>query len=279
MSTIDTLLQKQIQHDVVMALEEDIGSGDISAQIIAKEHSSTAHLITCQDMILCGSLWFEGAFKKLAPDIVVKWQFNDGDMVRANTTLCSIEGNSRAILSAERTALNFLQTLSATATITSRYVAKIKNYKAKILDTRKTIPGFRLAQKYAVSIGGGQNHRLGLFDAFLLKENHIKASGDIKSAVSAARDLKPNSKIEIEVENLFELKQALTTEVEQILLDNFSFKDIKSAVALVSGKTKLEASGNVSLKNIEDYAKTGVDYISVGALTKNIMAVDLSLRL
>jgi len=278
-SDIFKLIQKQAQLDVRQALQEDIGSGDISAKILPEKQTSKASLITRQDMILCGVMWFDAAFKNLDPNITIDWQFAEGDLVKAKSVLCTIKGSTRAILSAERVALNFLQTLSATASKTYEYVNLIKNYPANILDTRKTIPGLRLAQKYAVRVGGGHNHRLGLFDAFLIKENHIKAAGGIKQAILAARALKKNAKIEVEVENLSELNQALAAGVDQVLLDNFSLADIKQAVIMADGKTKLEVSGNVSLKNLKSYARTGVDYISIGALTKNIQAIDLSLRI
>lgn len=272
-------LDKQIELDVSQALQEDLGEGDVSAQIIDKSQTSTAKLVTREDIILCGTSWFERAFNQLNQNININWQFADGDKVLAEQVICTIQGNTRAILSAERVAMNFLQTLSATASETHKYVSKIERYQTQILDTRKTIPGLRLAQKYAVKIGGGINHRMGLYDAFLLKENHIGAAGGVSQAILAARKLKINKKIQVEVETLKELEQALAVKPDQILLDNFSLTEIKQAVVAAKDKVVLEVSGNVDITNVESYAKAGVDYISIGALTKNIQAVDLSLRI
>lgn len=271
-----------VTQTVARALAEDVGSGDLTAQLIPAERVSRASVITREDAVLCGSAWFDEVFRQLEPRARVVWAASDGDRIRADQVLCTLEGSSRALLTGERTALNFLQSLSGTATVTRRYVDAVSGTKCRILDTRKTVPGLRLAQKYAVSCGGGTNHRIGLFDAILVKENHIAAAGSIASAVDAARRLNAKVLLEVEVENLAELQQALDARVERILLDNFSLDDMRTAVQLarrhVHAKTELEASGNMTLEILPDVAATGVDFVSVGGLTKHVRAVDLSMR-
>ena len=268
-----------IHHAVSYALEEDIRSGDITAQLIPEETMATATIITREDMVLCGGEWVDESFHQLDPSISLAWKIKDGTAVSANQILVTIQGSARALLTAERTAMNFLQTLSATATITRQYVEQIADSPAKILDTRKTIPGMRDAQKYAVHCGGGTNHRMGLYDAFLIKENHIAACGSIKGAVERAREISKGANVEVEVESIDELNEALTAGSDIIMLDNFSLQQMRDAVSLNNGRAVLEVSGNVSLDQLKDIADTGVDYISVGALTKHVLAIDLSMRL
>lgn len=275
-------ITKQVQ----AALDEDLGTNtasefantDVTANLIAESKQATAKLICRERAILCGKEWVNTAFSLLDSNIKVSWHFNDGDEINSNDVICDISGNARAILTAERTALNFLQTLSATATETHRYAAAISHTHCKILDTRKTIPGLRLAQKYAVQCGGGVNHRVGLYDMVLIKENHIHAAGSIAAAVNNARDEFTTLKIEVEVENLDELQQAIDANVDRILLDNMSIEMLKDAVALNAGNIDLEASGNVTLDTISTIAETGVDYISTGAISKHVRAIDFSLR-
>lgn len=268
----------EIKIQVQQALKEDIGSGDVTAELIPAEKHATAQLICREKAILCGCDWFETTFMILNPDIDIQWFFKECQQVNANDIICEIKGNARHILTAERTALNFLQTLSATASQTFLYADAIKETNCKILDTRKTIPGLRLAQKYAVSCGGGVNHRVGLYDMVLIKENHILAAGSITAAVTTARQQSPGLKIEVEVENLAELEEAIKNNVDRVLLDNMDVTTLKQAVALTNHRTALEASGNITLDNILSIAKTGVDFISTGAITKNINAIDFSLR-
>ena len=281
-------LKKQIQQDIQKAIFEDLhtndGSGDITAQLIPVEQNSTATLINRENMILCGSQWFIAVFKAIDANIEIKFNFKDGDLIAANNVICNISGNTRSILSAERAALNFLQTLSATSTVTRKFIDALDNKNITILDTRKTIPGLRIAQKYAAKIGGAKNHRIGLYDAYLIKENHIIACGSITNAINMANKFNPNIPVEVEVESLDELKEALETNCAQILLDNFNLEKIQLAVNIRNSKpeyknTKLEVSGNVDLHNINNYKNCGADYISIGSLTKNIQAIDLSLRL
>ena len=267
-----------IKIQVQQALKEDMGSGDVTAALIPAEKSATAQLICREKAILCGCNWFEMAFMVLNPEIQVQWFFKESQQINENDIVCEIKGNARHILTAERTALNFLQTLSATASQTFLYANAIKETTCKILDTRKTIPGLRLAQKYAVTCGGGVNHRIGLYDMVLIKENHILAAGSITAAVSIARQQSPGLKIEVEVENLAELEEAIKNKVDRVLLDNMDVTTLKQAVSLTNHRTALEASGNITLDNILSIAKTGVDYISTGAITKNINAIDFSLR-
>lgn len=267
-----------IEDSVNLALQEDIGHEDVTSRMIPEDDFSFATVISREPAIICGVDWFDEVFAQLDPEIYIEWNVDDGDAVEANQPLCTLSGSTRALLSGERTALNFLQTLSSTATISRNYADAVKGTQARVLDTRKTIPGLRLAQKYAVSCGGCDNHRIGLFDAILIKENHVLGAGGIAQAIEAARFNSPELAIEIEVENLDELKQALDCGVERVLLDNFSIKELKQAVAINDHKALLEASGNVTLDNIKKIAKTGVDYISTGALTKDIKAIDLSMR-
>ncbi len=267
-----------IQSQVKLALLEDIGHQDLTADLIPADTQANARLICREDGVLCGSDWVNAVFQQLDPAIKIHWQKLDAERLSANDVICEISGAARHILTAERTALNFLQTLSATASLTRRYADELNGLPVALLDTRKTLPGFRMAQKYAVRCGGGVNHRFGLFDAILIKENHILAAGSIKAAVIQARTLHPNISVEVEVENLDELKQALNAQADIILLDNFTLTDLKQAVDLNQGPAKLEASGGISLNNIRKIAETGVDRISVGALTKDIKALDLSLR-
>ncbi len=272
-----------IASTVAIALTEDIGSGDVTAQLIDETQQSTATLLCRETGILCGVEWFNQSFLQLDKLIDIQWYFNDGDSVAANDILCTLKGNTRSLLTGERTALNFLQTLSGTASESHYYANIIGSTKTKILDTRKTIPGLRLAQKYAVTCGGGHNHRIGLYDAILIKENHIIASGSIKTATTIMRKLHPTLSIETEVESLDELQQALDASVDRVLLDNFTTEQLKQAVELndLKGKNKieLEASGGVTDKTILAIAETGVNFISVGAITKHVKALDLSLRI
>jgi nicotinate-nucleotide pyrophosphorylase (carboxylating) len=272
--------QQDIRNDVTRALAEDIGSGDVTAALLPAAAVATARVITREDAVLCGQAWFDACFHALDPACAIDWRARDGTSVSAGQTLCSIRGNARAVLSAERCALNFLQSLSGTATVTARHVDAVRGTRAVILDTRKTIPGMRLAQKYAVRCGGGENHRIGLFDAVLIKENHIAAAGSLTAAVRAARAQNPQLFVEVEVENFAELEEALGgAPVNRIMLDEFSLDDMRRAVALVGGRVALEASGGVDLAGLRAVAETGVDYISIGALTKHVRAIDLSLRI
>jgi len=262
---------------ITLALQEDIGSGDLTAKLIPKASYSEAAIISRQKAIICGIDLVSAIFAKLDAKIKINWLVKDGELVSKKQCLCKLEGPTRSLLTGERTALNFLQLLSGTASLTQQYVNKIKHTNVKLLDTRKTIPGMRLAQKYAVKCGGGHNHRLGLYDAILIKENHIAACGSIAQAVEQARKLYPKNTIEVEVSNLKEFTEAQTTSANIIMLDNFTLKNIKLAVKAKTSKAKLEVSGGVDLSNIAAFAKTGIDYISVGAITKNVMPVDLSM--
>ncbi len=267
-----------IEETVNNALQEDIGSGDVTAKLISEDDFSLATVICRESAVICGIDWFEEVFAQLDPQVFIEWDVNDGDCVEAGQNICSLSGSTRALLSGERAALNFLQTLSSTASKAAEYVKAVDGTGVKILDTRKTIPGLRLAQKYAVSCGGAHNHRIGLYDAILIKENHIIAAGGIAEAVEAARFNSPELMIEVEVENLDELQQALDARVNRIMLDNFSLELLREAVSITQKKTELEASGNVTLSSIRAIAETGVDYISTGAITKDISAIDLSMR-
>ena len=264
--------------EIAAYLAEDLGSGDITAAIIPESTQATARVVTRETMVLCGQAWFDAVFRQLSQDIVIEWFCREGDEVAADTMLCRLVGPARALLSGERTALNLLQTLSATATTARRHANAVAGTGCKVLDTRKTLPGLRRAQKYAVKCGGCVNHRIGLFDAVLIKENHILAAGSISAAVKKARAIS-SVLVEVEVESLAELEEALAVGPDRIMLDNFSLADMRNAVALNQGKVELEASGNISLDNIRDIAETGVDYISIGALTKNVVAIDLSMRI
>jgi nicotinate-nucleotide pyrophosphorylase (carboxylating) len=271
-----------VSQTVATALQEDIGSGDLTAQLIPADRIARASVITREDAVLCGTAWFDEVFRQIDARVGVTWSAHDGDRVRADQQLCTLEGPARSLLTGERTALNFLQSLSATATVTRRYVDAVAGTKCRILDTRKTLPGLRIAQKYAVRCGGGTNHRIGLFDAILVKENHIAAAGSIANAVSEARRIAAQVLLEVEVENLVQLREALAAHVERILLDNFSLDDMRAAVQTTrehaNARTELEASGNMSLETLRAVAETGVDFISVGGLTKHVRAIDLSMR-
>lgn len=272
-------MKLQPTHDEIAAyLAEDVGSGDLTASIIPETKQANARVVTREAMVVCGQAWFEAIFRQLDPTIVIKWQVQEGDDVAAGSLLCQLHGPARALLTGERTALNLLQTLSATATVARRYADAVAGSGCKVLDTRKTLPGLRLAQKYAVKCGGCVNHRIGLFDAILIKENHIIAAGSIGAAIIQARAIS-NVMVEIEVESLSEFQEALAAGPDRIMLDNFSLEQLKSAVAMNHGQVELEASGNISLETIRDIAETGVDYISIGALTKNVQAIDLSMRI
>ncbi len=272
-------LPPDIAATVRQALAEDVGRGDLTAGLIPAGRVARAQVIAREDAVLCGTAWFDEVFRQLDTRVHVEWNARDGDVVHANQVLCALEGPARALLTGERTALNFLQTLSGTATVTRRYVEAVRGTKATVLDTRKTLPGLRTAQKYAVRCGGGQNHRLGLYDAILIKENHIAAAGSVAAAVGAARSTAPaGTAIEVEVEDLAQLNEALVAGADRLLLDNFSLKRLREAVQAAAGRARLEASGGITLDNIRAVAETGVDCISIGALTKHVRAVDLSLR-
>ncbi|WP_412971368.1 carboxylating nicotinate-nucleotide diphosphorylase [Glaciecola sp. MF2-115] len=274
--------QFNIPKQVEDALLEDLGGhismqNDITAMLIEEDTVMSAKIITREDCVVCGRAWVNEVFKQIDKNVVLDWQCDDGSVLKANDTIVYIKGNARSILTAERSALNFLQTLSGTATTTARYVTYLENSQTKLLDTRKTIPGMRQAQKYAVACALGQNHRMGLYDAFLIKENHIDACGGIKNAVSKAKLMQPGLPIEVEVENLEELIEAIDSGVNTIMLDNFSTERIYKAVDINAGRCKLEVSGNITFDRLIELAATGVDYVSSGALTKNVVAVDLSL--
>jgi nicotinate-nucleotide pyrophosphorylase (carboxylating) len=264
---------------VAAALAEDLGDGDLTAGLLAADLHARARLLVREEAVLCGCAWFEAAFRQLDPQVAIDWTAGDGDRLAPDQTVCRVSGRARALLSAERTALNFLQTLSGTATATARYVAAIEGTGAVVLDTRKTVPGLRLAQKYAVRCGGGSNHRVGLHDAVLIKENHIRAAGSIAAALEAARAVAGRAAfVEIEVEDLDGLEQALAAGATRVLLDNFSLSGLREAVGRNAGRARLEASGGVSLATVRDIAATGVDYVSVGQLTKDVRATDYSLQ-
>lgn len=277
------LLQEEVSHAVRTALREDLGGlapteGDITANLIPENNTLRADLITREECVFVGKGWVEEVFHQLDKSVKIHWQVNDGDTLKANDLICTLEGKARSILTGERTAMNFVQTLSATATQTAQYVKLLEGSNTKLLDTRKTIPGLRFGQKYAVTCGGGKNHRIGLFDAFLIKENHILACGSIAKAVQAAKELHPNKPVEVEVESLKELQLALDAGADIAMLDNFSYEDMERAVELNQGRLKLEVSGNITNEHLTTLAKLGVDFISSGAITKHIQAVDLSLR-
>lgn len=265
--------------NVRAALAEDIGSGDITAALIPADARARARVITREPGVMCGKSWVDLVFAQIDPAISLEWRAGDGDTIGAGDTLFTVNGPARGLLTAERSALNFLQLLSGTASTCQRYAALVAGTGVKLLDTRKTIPGLRAAQKYAVSCGGCYNHRMGLYDAFLIKENHISASGGIAAAVQAARRFAPGKPVEVEVESLDELEQALATDCDRVMLDNFSLQQMASAVERNAGQAELEASGNVTEQTLRPIAETGVDYISIGALTKDCKALDLSMRL
>jgi len=269
-----------LKNTVKQALAEDVGTCDLTAELVEETTQATAKVIVKEPAVLCGKIWAEETIFQVDPEIRTEWQFEDGEEVASGEILVTLDGKARSILTAERTMLNFMQFLSAVATKTRNFVEKIKHTNSQLLDTRKTIPGLRLAQKYAVKIGGGQNHRIGLFDAFLIKENHIKAAGGISKAIEKAKKVNNSARIEIEVETVDELKEALECEPDWILLDNFSISDMMRAVEIARQKVKLEASGGIGdINSLLEIAKTGVDFISMGDLTKNIQAIDMSLLL
>ena len=271
-------LQEQIEQDVRRALDEDLGSGDITARLIPEDRTWKASVYTREPAVLCGRNWFDAVFKQLDERVDIRWYAADGETIVPHQVVCTLKGPTRCLLSGERTALNFLQTLSGTATLAYAYAKRVKGLNTRVLDTRKTIPGLRRAQKYAVHCGGCHNHRMGLYDAFLIKENHIAAAGSIEGAVNMARALNRELAIEVEVENREELEQALQAGADRILLDNFTTDEIRQAVALTGKRAELEASGGITLDTLRQYAETGVDYVSIGALTKDIHAIDLSMR-
>ena len=279
------MLSKQVKASigpgVAAALAEDVGAGDLTASLVDEDALVGAQIVARESLILCGEAWVDEVFRQLDENIIIDWYIGDGGHAEANDIICKLVGPARALLTGERTALNFLQTLSSTATTTAAYVAAIEGTGAKVLDTRKTIPGLRLAQKYAVTCGGGKNHRVGLFDAILIKENHIKSAGSITAALQRARGAGDEILIEVEVENHAELLEALDAGATRILLDNFTLDELREAVSTNAGYgivgAELEASGNISLATIRAVAETGVDYISTGAITKNVQAADLSM--
>jgi len=278
MSIPASLLEQSIQINIQQALQEDIGTGDITALLTPEDEQATATIISREDMILAGQPWVNSLIQTYDPQVEVIWLKNDGERVQANEAFLKLAGSARSLLTVERPALNFIQTLSAVATKVADYVQRLNGLNTKLLDTRKTLPGLRIAQKYAVAVGGGKNHRLGLFDAFLIKENHIMAAGSIAQAIAKAHDIAPGKPVEVEVETWDELNQALNAGADIVMLDNFSTQQMQDAVQHVAGRCKLEASGNITLENLREVASTGVDYISMGALTKDIKAVDLSMR-
>ncbi|HEY0894861.1 MAG TPA: carboxylating nicotinate-nucleotide diphosphorylase [Cellvibrio sp.] len=271
-------LSEDITKSVELALAEDIGSGDITAQLIPAEQAAEANIITRENCVFCGKAWVEEVFHQLDPQVQITWHIEDGQYALANALLFTLKGSARSLLTGERAALNFVQTLSGTATISKQYADQVAHTGVKLLDTRKTIPGLRTAQKYAVACGGCHNHRIGLYDAFLIKENHIAACGGITQAVATARAVAPSKPVEVEVETFTELDQALAAKADIIMLDNFSIDDMKKAVAINAGRAKLEASGNINEQTLIPTAETGVDFISIGGLTKHCRAVDLSMR-
>ena len=264
---------------VTQALAEDIASGDITAKLIGADVQARSRIVTREDGILCGTAFALEAFQQIDPSCHLEWAAQDGDAIAADSLICTLSGPARALLTGERTSLNFLQLLSGTASTAGQYAARVAHTGVKLLDTRKTVPGLRLAQKYAVTCGGCYNHRIGLFDAFLIKENHISAAGGIAEAVAAARDVAPDKPVEVEVENEAELAQALTAGADRIMLDNFTLEALRDAVSHTAGSADLEASGNVTDETLVAIAETGVDFISIGALTKHVRALDLSMRI
>ena len=267
-----------IINQVANALDEDVGSGDISAELVEADTQLRTQLLVREDAVLCGIPWFDEVFRQCDPAIGTRWQNRDGDAVSADTVICEVSGPARPLLTGERCALNFLQTLSGTATATRAYAKKIAHTRCRVLDTRKTIPQLRIAQKYAVRCGGGENHRIGLFDAYLIKENHLAACGGIADAVERARQLNPDRLLEVEVEDLDQLQQSIDAGVDRALLDNFSIDLLREAVGLNRRRIQLEASGDINADTLVAVAETGVDFVSIGALTKHLRAIDYSLR-
>lgn len=271
-------IEHQIQATVRRALLEDIGSGDVTAALIPEDTLASATVICREAAVLCGCAWFDAVFDELDERILIEWQAHDGDRIQPDQILCRLRGPARPLLTGERAALNLLQTLSGTATLAARYAAAVEGLNVRVLDTRKTLPGLRLEQKYAVRIGGCHNHRMGLYDAILIKENHIAAAGSIGAAVQRARELNSHLQLEVEVENLDELRQGLDAGADILLLDNFTLDRLRDAVRITAGRARLEASGGVTLDSIRAIAETGVDYVSTGSLTKDMRAIDLSMR-
>ena len=278
MSIPQSLLEQTIQINIEQALQEDIGDGDITALLTPENEQATANILSRENMILAGQPWVNALIQAFDANVQITWLKQDGDQVEANEVFLQLSGSARSLLTVERPALNFIQTLSAVATKTAQYVQQLEGLNTKLLDTRKTLPGLRIAQKYAVAVGGGQNHRLGLFDAFLIKENHIMAAGGITQAIQQAHQISPNKPVEVEVETWDELNQALEAGADIVMLDNFSQQQMIDAVKHVAGRCKLEASGNITIENLRHVATTGVDYISMGVLTKDVTAIDLSMR-
>jgi nicotinate-nucleotide pyrophosphorylase (carboxylating) len=278
MSIPQSLLEQSIQINIQQALQEDIGDGDITAMLTPVDEQATATIISREEMVLAGQPWVNALIQAYDNSVQVTWLKQEGDVVAANEAFLKLAGSARSLLTVERPALNFIQTMSAVATKTANYVKQLDGLHTKLLDTRKTLPGLRIAQKYAVAIGGGQNHRLGLFDAFLIKENHIMAAGGIAQAITKAHEIAPGKPVEVEVETWDELNQALEAGADIVMLDNFSQQQMIDAVKHVAGRCKLEASGNITIENLREVATTGVDYISMGVLTKDVTAVDLSMR-
>jgi len=274
-----TNLYPTIKENVLNALKEDVGSGDITAELIAADTQAKAHVITREFAVVCGTAWVDEVFHQVDPSVEVNWHARDGDQVLPGGLLFTLSGSARSLLTAERTALNFLQTLSGTATISHHYAQRVATTDVRLLDTRKTLPGLRLAQKYAVGCGGCHNHRIGLYDAFLIKENHIMACGSITAAIKTAQALHPGKPVEVEVESMEQLQEALDANADIIMLDNFTPEQMREAVRLTNGKAKLEASGNITDETLLSFAETGVDFISIGALTKHCRAIDLSMRI
>lgn len=280
---LNSELAQDVTRAVTEALKEDLGKTvnpdmDITASLIPRDTIATATLITREDGVFCGQPWANEVFKQLGADVTIDWHVNDGDTVISNQTLCTLHGPARILLTGERNAMNFIQTLSGCATETARYVEQLKGTNCRLLDTRKTIPGLRNALKYAVTCGGGFNHRIGVFDAYLIKENHIMACGSIEAAIQTAKQLNPGKPVEVETESLDELQQAVDAGADIVMLDNFTLEMMRKAVEINAGRAALENSGNITLDTLHQYAATGIDYISVGALTKHIRAMDLSMR-
>lgn len=275
----DTALAAAFKSNIQCALEEDVGSGDVTGKLVPEDEWVNAHVIVREAAVLCGAPWFEGVMKQLDARIKIEWRYAEGALMKPDSEVCAIEAPARALLTAERAALNFLQLLSGVATVTRDYVNMIAGTKARILDTRKTLPGLRLAQKYAVRVGGGENQRLALYDGILIKENHIAAAGGITPAMQAALALKAGVSIQIEVENLVQLEKAIAAGAKSVLLDNFSLDMMRDGVELVKDRAVLEASGGVNRDSVREIAETGVDRISIGSLTKDVQATDYSLRI
>lgn len=275
---MDFPLHEHVERDVARALEEDLGPADLTSLLLPEDLEARARVVCREEAVLAGTPWFEACFLRLDPSVEIEWKVSEGGALSSGTEVCVLQGRARTLLSAERPALNFLQTLSAVATATRRYVDAVAGTRARILDTRKTLPGLRFAEKYAVRVGGGTNHRMGLYDGILIKENHIAVAGGVKEALAAAGRINATAPIQIEVENLAQLEEALAAGARLILLDNFSLDDMREAVRLTAGRAELEASGGITLENVRAIAETGVERISIGSLTKDVKAVDFSMR-